>query len=101
MRDHESRLTRLFRKNDAGAGRETALVVVMALLGLSLYGYVLAVLLLTRQEWPLVFAAACGVLVFAATAVALWKRGRRIAAAPHGLAAAASFILVIIVVMIM
>ena len=101
MRDHETgRPTRPFRKIDAAAGRGILLVVI-SLLGWLLYGYVLAVLLLTRQEWPLVGAAACGALVFAGAAVVLWRRGRRATAVPHGIVAAASGILVIIVVMIM
>ena len=69
--------------------------VLISLLGTGLYVYVLAMLLLTRQEIPLLCAALCGCLVFGMAALAALKRGRRILCALHGFVSAAAVILLI------
>ena len=66
------------------------LFLLLSLAGMLLYAYVLCVMLLTRQEQPLVCAAACGAIAFALAAYAARKRGRWLLCALHGLTALAS-----------
>ncbi len=73
---------------------------VISLAALLLYGYGICTLLLTRQELPLICAAACGCLVFALTACSALRRSRRFLFVIHLLASAASAVLFIILLTI-
>ena len=64
--------------------------LLLSFAGLLVYAYVLCVMLLTRQELPLVFAAACGAIAFALASLAARKRGRWLLCVLHGMAALAS-----------
>ncbi len=74
-----------------GLQKKTAMLLwLLSLAGVLLYAYVLCAMLLTRQELPLICAAACGAIAFALASHAALKRGRWLLCALHGLAALVS-----------
>ncbi len=72
---------------------------LLSLLGIGGYAYAVCVLLLVRQESPLLWAAAGGCLAFGLVAWACLKRGHRVLCALHGLVAAAAGILLAVLLL--
>ena len=64
------------------------IATLFSLLGIGCYAYVLAVMLLTRQELTLLWTVACGCLAFGLAARVCLKRGYRVLCVLHGLVAA-------------
>ncbi len=69
--------------------------LLISLLGTGLYAYVLAILLLTRQEPLLLCAAVCGCLFFGMVALAALKRGWKVLCTLHGFVSALAAILLV------
>ena len=69
--------------------------LLISLLGTGLYAYVLAILLLTRQEPLLLCAAVCGCFLFGMAALAALKRGWKVLCALHGFVSVLATILLV------
>ena len=83
------------RRTFAENGGVMVILALLSLLGIGCYAYAMCVLLLIRQDAPLLWAAAGGCLAFGLAAWACLKRGHRVLCALHGLVAAAAGILLV------
>ncbi|MCR5815183.1 MAG: hypothetical protein K6G15_11940 [Desulfovibrio sp.] len=73
---------------------------LLSLLGIGCYAYALCVLLLIRQETPLLCAALCGCLTFGLCAWFCLKRGHRVLSALHAFVSATACVLCIALLLI-
>ena len=83
------------------AGDDAMLIwSLLSLLAMGCYAYALCVLLLTRQENPLLYTALCGCLAFGLTAMICLKSRHWVLGALHAFVATVAGILLVALLMI-
>ena len=92
---HCAECFRTFKSDDA-----MLIWSLLSLLAMGCYAYALCVLLLTRQENPLLYTALCGCLAFGLTAMVCLKSRHWVLGALHAFVATVAGILLVALLMI-